>query len=277
MGIRYCVIDTEGSGLFQYKDDQGRPVPADAPGQPRLAELAMLLLNEDLSVQEEWRGLVKPDGWTMHPDATAVNGLTTEYLLEHGKPVVEVLEVYEQVIREGYCIAAFNAQHDCKTMRAELRRAGRDDLFLQTKNVCLMRKSNGPIPKRGGKKGWPSLEEARDFLHIPHDGAHRAGADTASALVILRYLHAFRFPDGSPVDLTPEVHFAKIGGKPDETLTKTARVTVDPASIVDANPLHGAKVSRPRSPALPPRESQAPRSAALPPRDVPLADQEIPE
>lgn len=253
MGIRYCVIDTEGNGLFDFKQ------PADAPGQPRLAELGMLLLKEDLSIEEEWRGLVKPDGWTMQPEATAVNGLTTEYLLEHGKPIAEVLAIYQQAIREGYAMVAWNAQHDLKQMRAELRRAAMDDLFTQTKNVCVMRKSQGVIPRPDGKKSWPKLEHARAFLKLPDTGAHTAGADAASALAVLRYLHA------QGVDLTPEVHFAR---EPKATV-----IGVDPGeaggdrhieATVEDGKITSVKVSRPRS-------------AALPPRDTPLADQEIPE
>jgi DNA polymerase-3 subunit epsilon len=197
--MRFAVIDTEGSGLFQYKDANGKTVPA------------MLLLNEDLSIAEEYRGLVKPEGWAMTPEATAVNGLTTEYLLEHGKPAADVLAVYAQAIKEGFAIAAFNAQHDLRQIRSALRFAGMDDLFMQTRNVCLMRKSQGVIPRPDGKKSWPKLEHCREFLKLPHDGAHRAGADVMSAYHVLRYLSVYRDQNGKGVDLTPTVHFAHGG------------------------------------------------------------------
>lgn len=205
--MRFAVIDTESSGLPVYKDASGKPVPADAPGQPRLAELGMLLLNEDFSIAEEYRGLVKPDGWVMEPGATAVNGLTTEYLIEHGKPVAEVLAVYQQTIREGFAVAAFNAQFDCKVMRGELRRAGLDDLFMLTKNVCLMRKANGVILRPDGKKGWPKLEHCRAALGLDNEGAHRVGADVRSALAVLLHLR------DRGVDLTPEIHRAAGGDR----------------------------------------------------------------
>jgi DNA polymerase-3 subunit epsilon len=209
--MRYAEIDTESSGLPVYKEASGKPVPADEARQPRLAELAMLLLNEDMSIAEEYRALVRPDGWVMDPGATAVNGLTTDYLLEHGKPVTDVLHVYTQAIKEGFAIAAYAAQFDCKIMRGELRRAGMDDLFMQTKNVCLMRKSQGVIPRPDGKKSWPKLEHCREFLKLPHDGAHRAGADVMSAYHVLRYLSVYRDQNGKGVDLTPTVHFAHGG------------------------------------------------------------------
>lgn len=195
--MRYAVIDTEGSGLFDFTKR------ADEAGQPRLASFAMILLNDDLSVQEEWASLVKPDGWAMTPEATAVNGLTDERLIAEGKPIADVLGVYAQAIHEGFVIAAFNSQFDTKAMRAEFRLAGMPDLFEQTPNVCLMRRAQGIIPRPDGKKSWPKLEHCRSFLGIDHDGAHTAGADARSALAVLRYLHS------QGVDLTPQVHYAK--------------------------------------------------------------------
>jgi DNA polymerase III epsilon subunit-like protein len=192
----YVIIDTEGSGLFDFSK------PADAEGQPRLAQLAMIYADAEFNIEREYSAYVKPDGWTMDPKATAVNGLTDEILNDKGVPVSEVLAVYTEAIKEGRAVVAFNAQHDCKTMRAELRRAGMPDLFEETKNVCVMRKANGIIPKAGGKKGWPKLSEARTHLGLKTDEAHTATADAMDAWHILKYLAAHG------ADLTPEVHYA---------------------------------------------------------------------
>lgn len=199
------VIDTEGSGLFDFKK------PADAEGQPRMAALTINVLDANDTRLSQHNFLIKPDGWVMHPDATAVNGLTTEYLMEHGVPVAEALHAYFQFIDMGCFVIAFNAQHDCKTMRGEARRAGIDDRFEKTRNVCVMRKANGYILKANGKKGWPSLAEARDFLGIKHDKAHTSGADADSAELIYRYLKA------QGADLTPEVHYAANPPKKENT------------------------------------------------------------
>lgn len=69
-------------------------------------------------------------------------------------------------------------------------------------NVCVMRKAKGIIPKLNGKKGWPSLKEARVHLEIDDVDAHSAMTDAHSALAIFRYLKE------NGADLTPEVHFA---------------------------------------------------------------------
>ena len=192
----FTVIDCETNGKPDFKK------PADDPSQPRLAQLCMIDVNDRLEIEGEANYYVRPDGWKMEEEASAINGLTDDFLNEHGRPITEVLSEYQNRILNGRAIVAFNAQFDCKTMRGELRRAGLDDLFMKTRNVCVMRKSNGVILKAGGKKGWPSLAEARAFLNLTTEGAHKAVKDAHDALEVFRHLKA------QGVDLTPEVHLA---------------------------------------------------------------------
>jgi DNA polymerase III epsilon subunit-like protein len=200
--IRYAVVDTEGSGLFDYKQ------PADAPGQPRLASLSVLFVASDMSLERECHAFVKPDGWEMNEGATKVNGLTTEFLLANGKPVKEVLEVYRSaVMDDGRIIVAHNAQHDCKQIRAELRRAGLPDLFESTKNICTMRGLTDvcKIPPKGNRGGykWPSLSEACVFFGFTEFGDHSAKNDAMACYMLLRKMKELGIlGDGA-------VHYAK--------------------------------------------------------------------
>lgn len=199
--MKYAVLDTESSGLFDFSK------PADAEGQPRLANLAIILLGEDLKEESRIDIFIKPDGWEMKPDATAVNGLTTEHLALVGKPVTEAMKTYSRVVEHGYVVCAYNAQFDTKIMRGELRRAGMPDLFEQTPNICLMRASTNivRVPKKTGN-GWkfPKLSEACAFFKIEQTAAHSALGDTEAAVAILRALaKAHLLP-------APEVHFAKV-------------------------------------------------------------------
>lgn len=188
------ILDTEGSGLFDYKRS------ADAEGQPRLAQLAMILTDDEGGIETEQNFFIRPSGWSMSPGATAVNGLTDEFLIEHGVPVESALAAFSALILQGRHVVAFNAQHDLKGVRAELRRATMPDLFEETRNICVMRKANGVILKDGGKKGWPSLQRCRDVLGLSAEGAHGAVKDARDALEVWRYLKS------QGVDLTPEVH-----------------------------------------------------------------------
>lgn len=200
MPTNYAVIDTETSGLFDFSK------PADADGQPRLANLAIIMLNEDLTVQAEHDFLVKPDGWDMGAEAGAVNGLTTDMLNDLGRPVAEVLSAYSALIEAGYIIATFNAQFDTKVMRGEMRRAGVPDLFERTPNICVMRALTPvcKVPKKSGAGfKFPKLSEACAFFKIEEPKAHSALGDARSAAALLRELRKLNaIPE-------PEVHYAK--------------------------------------------------------------------
>lgn len=203
----YFAFDTEGSGLFKYKDAEGKSIPADDPGQPRLAEFAGIYLDEDFNREGDVHFYVKPNGWEMEPEATEVNGLTTSFLEEFGQPVQLSLQAYTDAIRSGRAVIAFNAQHDCKQMRAEFRHAGQDDMFMITKNICVMRASHGlGIVKANGKKGFPQLSDVVAHFGIEMPEAHNALDDARAAGEIARHLKM--------LEMLPEaaVHLAKNRG-----------------------------------------------------------------
>ncbi len=198
--MKIVVIDTETTGIFDFKQ------PADGPRQPRMAQFAGLKLDTGWPDQvERFSAYVRPDGWTMPAEAAAVNGLTTEMLIEQGRPVADVLDWYAAAVEAGYIVVAYNAQFDLKVMRAELRRAGRDDMFERTPNICVMRPMTEicriPSP-RGGFK-WPKLEQACAHLGITNANAHDALGDAEAALAVFFALASMsRLPE-------PAVHFAK--------------------------------------------------------------------
>lgn len=202
---KYAVIDTETSHLFDFSK------PADAEGQPRLANFAVVFVVPEghpegaPPVPDTADMFVAPDGWEVHPDAARVNGLTPEILAERGRPVREVLDLYSRIVAEGWVIATWNAQFDTKVMRGELRRAGMPDLFESTPNVCLMRAAT-PVCCIPSKKGngfkFPKLAEACAHFKIAQDDQHTALGDARAAASILQALSALgKLPE-------PEVHYA---------------------------------------------------------------------
>ena len=194
----FYVFDVETTGLMDFKR------AADAEGQPRVASFAGLAVDHPDDEPEVFERYVRPDGWAMSPDASRVNGLTNEFLAQRGVPIAEVLDEYARRIEAGYTMVAFNAQFDLKMMRAEMRRAGRDDLFERTKNVCVMRPLTSilRIPGRYGFK-WPNLAEACAHFGIVNAKAHDAVGDAWAALEVMRHLHR----DGLLPE--PAVHYAK--------------------------------------------------------------------
>lgn len=205
----YAVFDTETTGLFLFRDKEtGETVPADDPRQPRMASFAVILADETGAEISRAKHFIRPDGWTIDgTKAAEVNGLTDEFLNAEGVPVSEVLDLWEGYVNDGLVVAAFNAQFDCKMMRAELRRAGRSDLFEETRNTCLMR-GLAPYANEGLPvvRGYVKLAEACDYFGIENENAHDAMADAEAALGVLKRL----IEDGRVLE--PKVHYAK-GGK----------------------------------------------------------------
>lgn len=207
----YLVVDSETSHLFNYD------VPADAPGQPRLAQLGMIHVNHKFEIESEHEFLIKPDGWEMSAEATEKTGLTTEYLIEHGQPIIEALALYEAAIVARRVIVGFNCDFDLKMGRAELRRAGMEDRYLQTRSLCLMRATRkivNALDIRGRLKN-PKLEEACAFFSIPQPHAHSALADAHSAYqLMLKLVERGALPEPkSPYDRKPKK--AKAAKAPD--------------------------------------------------------------
>lgn len=186
--MSYFCFDTETNGLFRFRDQNGNPLRADAPGQPRMAHAVIIVLNDALEDVETFDIYVRPDGWEMTPETTAINGLTTEFLMENGRPVREALDIYAGLIDAGRQPVAFNSDFDTKVLRAELRRAGMDDRFAATNAICAMKHSMAlGVRKADGSKGWPKLSDVCRHLGIELD-AHKAASDARACVDIFRHL-----------------------------------------------------------------------------------------
>lgn len=194
----YLVYDVEASKLFDYS------LAADAPGQPRLAEIGMIFIGHDYKVEAKYEFLIKPVGWEMTPEAVEKTGLTNEYLHEHGGPASEALQLYSAAIDARRVMVGFNiAAYDMKVMRAEMRFAGIADRYMQTRSLCLMWATRGIVQARGknGQLKNPTLEEACAFFGIEH-GKHRAMGDAeACHQLMLKLVERNALPEPkSPYD-----------------------------------------------------------------------------
>ena len=179
----HLVIDCESTGIFNYD------LPADAPGQPRVCQIGMIWVRDDLTEIASAERLIKPDGWTIGPEATAVNGLTQEMLEEAGEPIDRALTSYVDAIKQKHIIVGYNVAFDVKLMRGELRRAKLPDYFMATRTLDVMNGCRRMVDARTkeGKKKPPSLEEAcRHFDVELEPTPHRALGGARATLHILR-------------------------------------------------------------------------------------------
>lgn len=182
----YIIADTEGTGLFNYE------LPADAPGQPRMAALGLILTTPELEIEKTFSFLIKPQGWTFDNESPAakVNGLTHERLMDEGVPAMEALEQYVYAIDTGRIVCGYNTPHDIKVLRAEMRYVGLEDRFMKTKHLCAMQGCRKIVDARtaDGRKKAPKLEEACAHFGIERHGAHTGLGDALDTLAILRIL-----------------------------------------------------------------------------------------
>lgn len=198
--MKYLIIDTETSGLPDFK------LPADDPSQPRLAAATFIPADDEHGIQlDDMRStLVRPDGWEISPEITAINGLTTKRCADEGRPVALVLEEYSLLVLQERIVVAYNAQFDTKIMRGELRRAGMPDLFEETPNICLMRTCQKLGIKNRKGRGFPSLADAHShFFGGDPPEQHTSLADATSASLIFRVLKERQLlPE-------PQIHYAR--------------------------------------------------------------------
>jgi DNA polymerase-3 subunit epsilon len=199
---RYLIVDCETSGLPNFK------APADDPSQPWMASFAAIFVDADLVVEREYHTLIKPEGWAMSPEVTAVNGLTNERLMAEGVPVTEALAVYTGAIDEGRVVVAHNAQFDCKIARGVMRRLGMPDRFEQTRNICTMRALTDVcrIPPNGGRGGYkfPKLSEACVHFGFENLGDHSALNDARACLQLFRKMHELNVVPEAKIHLAKE-------------------------------------------------------------------------
>ena len=141
--------------------------------------------------------------------AGAVNGLTTRFLMDNGRPIADVVDFYNRAISAGYIFCAFNIQFDCKVMRGEMRRLKRPDRREETLTICMM-EENRPIcklpykdPKKNPGCKQPKLSEACAHWKIQQHGAHTSRDDAHATLALLRCLV------GAGIEFTPKILTSK--------------------------------------------------------------------
>jgi DNA polymerase-3 subunit epsilon len=213
---KYIVIDTEGTGLFRARNTlpDGRKVVARShePGQPRMAEYAHVLLDEDFELEDTyqqyvlpvgWRhGVLTPDGWRdgepmleMPPEAYEKNKLSMDFLRANGLPISQALFRYADAIDEGRVVVGFNQQHDGRQVRGELRRNSYPDRFDDSPAICAMRSIGanykGRIKKLNGLGGFPRLIDAAAHFGIGYaEGLrHTALEDAMVTARVAKELH----------------------------------------------------------------------------------------
>jgi DNA polymerase-3 subunit alpha len=145
--------------------------------------------------------MVAPDGWEMPSEAEAVNGLSTDHLVQYGIPLPTVMDAFIAFTRPAQLVVGHNVVFDCKMIASALYRTDRmDDLdeWMKLDAYCTMAKAKRIVNAKTatGRLKNPKLTEAYEYMFDrPLERAHSANSDMVATLEL--YLALQQYDDDS--------------------------------------------------------------------------------
>lgn len=178
--MTYLFFDTETTGLPDMRRSAG------FPGQPRICQLGAIVTDADGRIKAEANLIVKPDGWSIPPEASKIHGIGQDDAMAYGLSIKGVLSIFDRLLGMCRTVIAHNIQFDLFMLQIEAERA-QMGIDLPGNHCCTMADSIDvlrlpPTPKMVAagmdKFKSPNLQEAyRHFFGRDFDGAHDAMAD----------------------------------------------------------------------------------------------------
>ncbi len=174
-------FDSETTGLPQWKD------PSESPAQPHIVQLSAELVDlETREVVDSMDVIVRPDGWTIPEEMTAIHGITNETALEAGIPEKDAIARLLELRARSVLRVSHNKTFDDRIVRIGLKRYFDDlqsedpqpsDAWKEGESFCTCYGSKSACALPGKK--LPTLEEAhRILVGLELEGAHNAMNDT---------------------------------------------------------------------------------------------------
>lgn len=174
----YLIFDTETTGLPKRWN---API-TDTDNWPRAIQIAWQLHDEMGNCLEHQDFLIQPEGFNIPYDAEKIHGISTELASEQGRPLTEVLALFNEALKKAKFVVGQNVGFDvniigCEFFRSDIASPISEYPVLDTcteHTAQLCRIPGG----RGGKFKLPTLTELHEFLfNEPFEEAHNATAD----------------------------------------------------------------------------------------------------
>lgn len=173
--VLFFDVETTGKADF-------RRAPSD-PCQPRVVQVAAVLTDPaGLLEFGSFCALVRPEGWTVPPEAEAIHGISTERCERFGVPAADVFRVLSAWSERAGLIVAHNVEFDDLMLAVEWHQLDPTPAAFGegVPRFCTMHAATDVcrLPGKYGSYKWPSLAEAhRHLCGADVDGAHDAMAD----------------------------------------------------------------------------------------------------
>lgn len=185
--------DAETTGLPLFKE------PSSHPDQPHIVQLAAFLV--DLDTRETLSSMdviVRPEGWTIPDDMTAIHGISTQKALDFGVPEAQAVDMLLALHSNATVRIGHNEPFDARMVRIGAKRFidPRDpdedlpmsDEWKAGAAECTARLAT-PICKlpptakmRGGNKTPTLLEAYQHFFGQDFPGQHTARGDALACM-----------------------------------------------------------------------------------------------
>lgn len=182
--MNILLFDTETTGIVNFKK------PVSDPCQPRLVQIAALLVHSKEGECAAINLIIKPDGFEVPKAASDVHGITTDHAAKVGIPVKTALEVFLALTAQAALVVGHNVPFDIAVVGAELHRLKVSNPLEIMASYCTMRESTDivKIPSAWGYK-WPKLVEAYRFAFKESlEGAHDAMVDLRATYRLYSWL-----------------------------------------------------------------------------------------
>lgn len=174
----YIIFDTETTGLPR---NWNAPI-TDTDNWPRVVQIAWQLHDDMGRLLEQKDHLVYPEGYDIPFDAERIHGISTALAKEHGVPLLQVLEEFNEVLSKAKFVVGQNIGFDINVLGCEFHRAGISTSMTESPILDTCTETTAELCRlpggRGGKFKLPTLTELHAYLfQQPFAEAHNATAD----------------------------------------------------------------------------------------------------
>lgn len=171
----YLFFDTETTGVPKnYK----APL-TDLANWPRAVQIAWAIYDSNGTETGAVEHLIRPDGFTIPAEVTAIHGITTAQALEKGIALTQALSEFWAAVQTAQTLVGHNISFDENILGAEFLRCKMDNPIPSKPRICTMKASVNycKLPGTSGYKN-PKLGELYKILFQTHiEQAHTALAD----------------------------------------------------------------------------------------------------
>jgi DNA polymerase III epsilon subunit-like protein len=176
------IFDTETTGLPKNKWRSALQGPANWPD---LVSICWLVYDEDWDLVKKEYYVVRPQGWTVPADSSAIHGITQAIAETYGEPLADVLALFAKDLKTARRLVAHNMAFDKNVIQGAFKwRLGMEPAeFWPAEEFCTM-------------------EASRDVLRLSWKGAQKPGKPTSFKPPRLSELWSYAF-SGTP---QPQAH-----------------------------------------------------------------------